>query len=187
MCNTPNLFTFARILLIPIIIFAIHFQFYVIALSIAIFAVLTDYLDGWLARKLAQTSTLGSLLDPVADKFFEIFLLGYLLNFYEEKLFLTYFVLMTLRNCLQLSVFPVLMWWKKISFKVRPMLPAKIATGFGMAIVLVMIVNLDLQQYTLTFVMRSLFVLGIGLEVYMLVTFIPRYWLIYHGRHDTFI
>ncbi len=91
MCNLPNFLTFARILLIPIIIFAIHFQFYVIALSIAIFAVLTDYLDGWLARKLAKTSTLGSLLDPVADKFFEIFLLGYLLNFYEEKLFLTYF------------------------------------------------------------------------------------------------
>lgn len=69
--NIPNLLTLFRIALIPIfiIVFYLPFSWSHLA-SAAIFALasFTDWLDGYLARTLKQTSSLGAFLDPVADK-----------------------------------------------------------------------------------------------------------------------
>ncbi|MCF1184588.1 CDP-diacylglycerol--glycerol-3-phosphate 3-phosphatidyltransferase [Marichromatium gracile] len=71
MWNLPNLLTLLRILLIPVFVAV----FYVDApwaayAAAAVFgaAALTDWLDGYLARRWSQTSPLGAFLDPVADK-----------------------------------------------------------------------------------------------------------------------
>ena len=68
--NIPTLFTFFRILLIPVfvVVFYIPDAGNIIACIIFIIAAITDWLDGYLARKLMQTSKLGEFLDPVADK-----------------------------------------------------------------------------------------------------------------------
>lgn len=67
----PNLLTISRILLIPIFIlfFFLHFHdsTYVVA-AIFLIAAITDWMDGFLARKLKQYSPFGEFLDPVADK-----------------------------------------------------------------------------------------------------------------------
>lgn len=67
----PNLLTMGRIILIPIFIAVFYLPFawahYVAAIIFA-FASMTDWLDGYLARKLRQTSSFGAFLDPVADK-----------------------------------------------------------------------------------------------------------------------
>lgn len=69
--SLPNLFTLMRIALIPIfiIIFYLPFEWAHGAAAI-IFAIasVTDWLDGYLARKLEQMSPFGAFLDPVADK-----------------------------------------------------------------------------------------------------------------------
>lgn len=69
--NIPNLFTCLRLLLIPVLV--IVFYLPVAGTNIAcavifILAAITDWLDGFLARTLSQTSRLGAFLDPVADK-----------------------------------------------------------------------------------------------------------------------
>lgn len=74
--NLPNMLTWARILLIPIVVGVFYVPSSIldpaarngIATSVFIFAAITDWLDGWLARSLAQTSAFGAFLDPVADK-----------------------------------------------------------------------------------------------------------------------
>lgn len=69
--NVPNSLTLVRIALIPVfaIAFYLPYQWSHIATT-AIFGLagLTDWLDGYLARRLAQTSAFGAFLDPVADK-----------------------------------------------------------------------------------------------------------------------
>jgi CDP-diacylglycerol---glycerol-3-phosphate 3-phosphatidyltransferase len=69
--NIPNFLTFLRIGLIPIFVFVFYLPFqwsrFVTAIIFSI-AALTDWLDGYLARKWQQTSSLGAFLDPVADK-----------------------------------------------------------------------------------------------------------------------
>ena len=74
--NVPNLITLSRIILIPLII-ALYYLPYellsdhgknVAASSVFILAAATDWLDGYLARRLNQMSAFGEFLDPVADK-----------------------------------------------------------------------------------------------------------------------
>lgn len=71
--NIPNLLTWARILLIPLVVGIYYFPIPVaeanlIATAAFIVAAVTDWFDGWLARKLGQSSAFGAFLDPVADK-----------------------------------------------------------------------------------------------------------------------
>ena len=70
-----NLFTFARII-IAVIIFALLAikDFYMVALILFFIAGLTDYFDGFFARKYNATSQIGEILDPLADKILIIFL-----------------------------------------------------------------------------------------------------------------
>ena len=69
--NLPTWLTLFRILLLPVIVvvFYIPWRFSSLAAAmIFVAAALTDWLDGWLARRLHQTSAFGAFLDPVADK-----------------------------------------------------------------------------------------------------------------------
>lgn len=69
--NLPNLLTLLRILLIPILVLAFYLPVsgnrWACAIIFAV-AALTDWLDGFLARSLKQTSKFGEFLDPIADK-----------------------------------------------------------------------------------------------------------------------
>jgi len=69
--NVPNLLTWLRIVLIPVLglMFLLPYP-WSNAVAAAVFALAgaTDWLDGYLARRLNQTSPFGAFLDPVADK-----------------------------------------------------------------------------------------------------------------------
>ncbi|MBI2707445.1 MAG: CDP-diacylglycerol--glycerol-3-phosphate 3-phosphatidyltransferase [Proteobacteria bacterium] len=69
--TVPNLLTFARIALVPVVVTLFYFDRPLsnwIAASIFVLACITDYLDGYFARALKQTTRFGIFLDPVADK-----------------------------------------------------------------------------------------------------------------------
>ena len=69
--NLPNSLTLVRILLIPVFILVFYLPYnWTHAAAAVIFAAgaVTDWLDGFLARRLKQTSRFGAFLDPVADK-----------------------------------------------------------------------------------------------------------------------
>jgi CDP-diacylglycerol--glycerol-3-phosphate 3-phosphatidyltransferase len=72
--NLPTLLTWARIVAIPLIVGLFYLPWPAHEVNLAasvlfIVVALTDWLDGWLARRLNQTSAFGAFLDPVADKF----------------------------------------------------------------------------------------------------------------------
>lgn len=70
--SIPNLLTLSRILFIPIIIASFYFEDSILAHRIAaglfIIAGITDFLDGYFARMFSIESSIGKLLDPIADK-----------------------------------------------------------------------------------------------------------------------
>jgi CDP-diacylglycerol--glycerol-3-phosphate 3-phosphatidyltransferase len=69
--NAPNVLTLLRIALIPAFIVAYYLPYRWAPMASAVIfiaAALTDWLDGWLARRLGQYSSFGAFLDPVADK-----------------------------------------------------------------------------------------------------------------------
>jgi cardiolipin synthase (CMP-forming) len=72
--TVPTLLTWARIVAIPLIVGIFYLPLdtgtrNLIATVAFIVVALTDWADGWLARRLNQTSSFGAFLDPVADKF----------------------------------------------------------------------------------------------------------------------
>ena len=67
--NIPNTLTLTRILIIPVFITSIVYKRYNYSLYLFVFAALTDLLDGLFARMTNQKTTLGTFLDPLADKF----------------------------------------------------------------------------------------------------------------------
>ncbi len=95
MMTIPNLITLSRIFLIPVFVALYYFQpaytetpiFTWINFSLTgayAFISTTDYLDGYLARKLNMTSQLGAFLDPVADKLMVSTALIMLVDFYPS-------------------------------------------------------------------------------------------------------
>jgi cardiolipin synthase len=74
--NVPNLLTWLRIIMIPVVIgvfylpvpWLTNWERNLIATVVFAVAAITDWLDGYLARRLNQISAFGAFLDPVADK-----------------------------------------------------------------------------------------------------------------------
>ncbi|VXC26701.1 phosphatidylglycerophosphate synthetase [Pseudomonas sp. 8AS] len=69
--NIPNLLTVLRVLLIPVIILLFYLPFswsYLAASGVFALAAITDWFDGYLARRWEQSTPFGAFLDPVADK-----------------------------------------------------------------------------------------------------------------------
>ncbi len=75
MTNFINFITITRILLAPIILFFLILGNYLVCIILFFFAGLTDYFDGYLARKYNAVSQIGEILDPIADKILIVFLL----------------------------------------------------------------------------------------------------------------
>jgi cardiolipin synthase len=68
--NVPNFLSFLRIALVPVFLWFLLEEMFVSAITVLAIAGLTDFLDGYLARKLNQTTKLGKMLDPVADRLY---------------------------------------------------------------------------------------------------------------------
>jgi CDP-diacylglycerol--glycerol-3-phosphate 3-phosphatidyltransferase len=66
--NLPNILTTARMVLVPVFLYYAFIENWLIALIIFVVASLTDYFDGYLARKYKIVSNYGKLMDPLADK-----------------------------------------------------------------------------------------------------------------------
>lgn len=66
--NLPNILTLSRLGLAIILFVLIHFECWTAVLGVFVIAAITDWLDGYLARKQGLTSALGRNLDPLVDK-----------------------------------------------------------------------------------------------------------------------
>ncbi|MBR7100063.1 MAG: CDP-diacylglycerol--glycerol-3-phosphate 3-phosphatidyltransferase [Clostridia bacterium] len=88
---TPNKITVARICMIPLMILFFYLPFEgarITAAAIFALAAATDFLDGYIARKYNQVSTMGKFLDPIADKV--LVLAGFILLLSNTDFMTTY-------------------------------------------------------------------------------------------------
>src|SRR6478609_2048096 len=143
--NTPNLLTLLRLLLIPLFVavfYAPHyapFKWSYLA-SAAVFAVaaLTDWLDGYMARKLEQTTAFGAFLDPVADKVMVAVVLVLMVERYATPLFALAVAVIVAR---ELLISALREWMAELGqrAKVAVSIIGKVKTGFQMAAILILL------------------------------------------------
>jgi CDP-diacylglycerol--glycerol-3-phosphate 3-phosphatidyltransferase len=85
--NLPNILTMSRIIMIPVMVLSFYLwpadNAHYIAAWIFMIASFTDFVDGYLARKLNQSTPLGAFLDPVADKLSVVVALALLIEHYS--------------------------------------------------------------------------------------------------------
>lgn len=170
------------------------------SLSVLTWIFLSDFFDGYLARKLDQKSLIGAVLDPVADKLVALSLFGYF--YWEGKVPGWYFSLILIRDIAQLMSVPILMIWKKITFRVEPKQIPKWGTALNFLILTLIAIpylipeflHLSTENISWEFLLSLsdhaffffLLVISGSIEVYILVTYIPRFLEIYQGKSDVF-
>lgn len=68
--TVPNLLSMLRLALVPVFLYLLLNERYLLAIVVLALSSLTDYLDGYFARKFNQVTRLGQLLDPAADRLY---------------------------------------------------------------------------------------------------------------------
>ena len=94
----PNFLSLLRILLVLPIIYFLQVEWYVFAASVFFVSSLTDYFDGYLARKYAIESELGAFLDLIADKILVIAILVWLVFIFANQALTIISILIILRE-----------------------------------------------------------------------------------------
>ncbi len=133
--NLATILTISRIIFIPLIAFFFIYssgEYRNLAAYIFLIALITDYLDGYIARNYNQTTAFGAFLDPIADKLLVVVTIFVLAKSFDSILFLLSSIIIISREFLVIAIRQRLAELKaNISLKVNNL--GKIKTGFQMS------------------------------------------------------
>lgn len=139
--NIPNALTVMRIFLIPVLVVVFYLPFeghLLVAAGIFTVAAVTDWFDGYLARRLGQMTRFGAFLDPVADKLMVSVALVLLVERHNDLLF-------TLAACViigrEIVVSALREWMAELGRRtsVAVSMIGKVKTGFQMVSIIVLL------------------------------------------------
>jgi len=153
--SIPNLITLGRILLVPVVVWAIASGAMWIAFVLFLGAGISDAVDGFLAKRFGMTSELGSYLDPLADKalIVSIYLTLGINNFIPRWLV----ILVVSRDIMIVGAF-LLSWLVGSPLKVKPLLVSKLNTAAQIVFACVVLGSLGfhIEADKLTFALMGL-------------------------------
>jgi CDP-diacylglycerol--glycerol-3-phosphate 3-phosphatidyltransferase len=144
--NLPNSLTFLRMVLAPFFMWAILISDYTAALIIIIIASLSDFLDGFIARKLNMQTEIGRILDPIADKVLICFSVVTLLIKFNFPLWVG--IIIVSRDVILLLGGMIFFYYKKQS-NLAPNIFGKISTFVQMVTIVVYIIASLIGYYSL--------------------------------------
>ncbi|WP_293444692.1 CDP-diacylglycerol--glycerol-3-phosphate 3-phosphatidyltransferase [Persephonella sp.] len=138
-----NQLTILRIFLIPVFIILIGYNKPLYALIVFIIAGLTDALDGFIARKFNQITTLGKILDPIADK--ALLVSGFIFIYTSDLQvkFPYWYVVIVISRDIYILLGSALIYFMKGYLDVRPSVFGKATTFFQiLSVVAVLVANI---------------------------------------------
>ena len=136
--NIPNILTVARLLSVyPLVIFILEEQFF-LALGIFLLAGISDFLDGFLARKFLWQSRFGQIADPVADK---TLVVATIISLGSIDLIENWFMFMVLGRDLLIIVGVVLANYLISDYQVAPNYLGKLNTTFLLLLVGIILID----------------------------------------------
>ena len=148
--NLPNLITVARILLVPVMVWAIVSHEMLVAFVLFLVAGVSDAVDGFLAKRFDMASELGAYLDPLADKTLIVSI--YVTLGIAGKIPLWLVILVVSRDIMIIGAI-MLSWLLGSPLKVKPLLVSKLNTVAQIVFACVVLASLgfDLRADNLIF------------------------------------
>jgi len=123
--SIPNLITLGRILLVPVVVWAIASDAMWIAFVLFLAAGVSDAVDGYLAKRFNMTSVLGAYLDPLADK---ALIVSIYLALSVNHLIPRWLVILVVSRDILIVGGIILAWVMGDPLKIRPLLVSKLTT-----------------------------------------------------------
>ncbi len=144
--NLPNSLTLARIFLVPLLVVVLWTEFEgkeLVGAAIFSVAALTDWLDGFLARRQKQVTTFGQLMDPLADK---LLVTAALISLVQMELAPAWMVAIILGRELGVTVLRSLAWSRGVTIPASPLGKVKMMSQV-IAILLLILGREHLRQF----------------------------------------
>ncbi len=176
--NLPNSLSLARLAAVPLLVLAYLLPFDwsgYLAAGIFALASLTDLLDGYLARKLDQESSLGAFLDPVADKVLTTTALVLLIGGYGSLLMTLPGVIIIGREVL---VSALREWMAEMNRRgiVRVTVLGKVKTGMQMLAIIILLFAEPRIEATLTLIGFGLLMVSVVFTLWSMQQYLRAAW-----------
>ncbi len=137
--SIPNLITLGRILLVPIVVWAITSGAMWLAFALFLVAGMSDALDGFLAKRFQMTTVLGAYLDPLADK---ALIVSIYVTLGVIFLIPRWLVILVVSRDIMIVGAVMLSWLVGSPIKVKPLLVSKLNTAAQIVFVCVLLGSL---------------------------------------------
>ena len=144
MLNLPNFLTLIRILAIPFFLVLLASHLYMDALVVFILGGVTDAFDGFIARRMNQKTSLGAILDPVADKL--LLMSSFIMLGMMDGIPLWLVVLVVSRDAVILFGYVAISFLLDERLEVQPTIAGKLSTVFQLVTVGVVLLMMARPQ-----------------------------------------
>jgi cardiolipin synthase (CMP-forming) len=124
--NLPNLITLARILSVPVLVWAIAAGEWLFAFLLFLAAGISDMVDGFLAKRFGMTSELGAYLDPLADK---VLIVSIYVALGISEAVPRWLVILVVSRDIMIIGAVILSWLVGKPVAVKPLMVSKLNTG----------------------------------------------------------
>jgi CDP-diacylglycerol--glycerol-3-phosphate 3-phosphatidyltransferase len=184
----PNILTLLRIILIPVLVVVFYMPgqwSYQISAAIFGLASLTDLLDGYLARRLNQSSAFGAFLDPVADKLMVAVALVLLVQDNPSPLFAVPAAIIIGR---EIAISALREWMSEIGArtKVAVSIVGKLKTTIQMVAILLLLFKVPLAGIPTHTVGLVLLYIAAVLTLWSMVVYMNAAWPLLSGKETEF-
>ena len=180
----PNILTLLRIILIPVLVLVFYSPLewsYQISAAIFGLAAVTDWLDGYLARRLHQLSVFGAFLDPVADKLMVTVALVLLVQDNPSPLFAVPAAVIVGR---EIAISALREWMSEIGerTKVAVSIIGKIKTTIQMVAILLLLYKVPVGDFATHTVGLALLYIAAVLTLWSMVVYLHAAWPLLSGK-----
>ncbi len=174
--NLPNALTLVRILITPLFIICLIKGSYSMALLVFILAGVTDGLDGLLARLMNQKTTVGAVLDPIADK---LLLVSAFVTLAVQEMIPAWLAVVVISRDVLIFIGIAILEVSRVDYRIQPSMVSKCTTVAQLTAIFLLLVSIQTSavEHALTPVYGLTAVLSIvsGLHyVYLGVQIMPE-------------
>ena len=176
--NIPNSLTVIRILLIPVFILVFYLPYkwtHLAAAGMFALGAITDWLDGYLARKLNQTSRFGAFLDPVADKLLVATALVLLVQA-DPRAWLAITAAIIIGREIAVSALREFMAEMGQRSQVKVATVGKVKTVAQMSAILLMIYRIPIREVPIYEIGFGLLIIAAGLTLWSMAVYLRAAW-----------